>query len=83
MSSREQLFNTIASKRCDDAKLGRMRADRIDHRGLLADEEEVTGAMEHASHSIVPRKVANSEPADLASADVPLNTCAPDDRTQT
>jgi hypothetical protein len=42
MSSREQLFNTIASDRCDDAQLGKMGADRIDHRGLLADKE-VTG----------------------------------------
>jgi hypothetical protein len=32
MSSREQLFHTIASDRCDDAKLGKMGADRIDHR---------------------------------------------------
>jgi hypothetical protein len=46
MSSREQLFNTIASDRCDDAKLGKMGADRIDHRGLLADKE-VTGDGEH------------------------------------
>src|SRR5947209_18650334 len=35
----EQLFNTITSDRCDNAKLGKMRADCIDHCGLLADEQ--------------------------------------------
>ena len=29
MSSREQLFNTIASDLCDDTKLGKMGTDRI------------------------------------------------------
>ena len=38
MSSREQLFNTIASDRGYDAKLGKMGADCIDQRGLLADD---------------------------------------------
>jgi hypothetical protein len=42
----EQLFNTIASDRCDDAKLGQMRADRIDHCGLLANEQ-MARAVEH------------------------------------
>jgi hypothetical protein len=40
----EQLFNAIASDRCDDAKFCEMGADRIDHRGLLANEQ-VTGAI--------------------------------------
>ena len=52
MSSREQLFNTIASDRCDDAKLGKMGADRIDHRGLLANEQMAR----HSLRSAVSRK---------------------------
>jgi hypothetical protein len=33
------LIDTPASDRCDDAKLGKMRSGRIDHRSLLTDEE--------------------------------------------
>jgi hypothetical protein len=33
------LIDTPASDRCDNAKLGEMRSDRIDHRSLLTDEE--------------------------------------------
>jgi hypothetical protein len=36
----------IASDGRDNAELGKMGADRIDHRSLLADEQ-VAGAMEH------------------------------------
>jgi hypothetical protein len=42
----EQLFNSIAADRCDNAKLGKMSADRVDHGGLLA-HEQMAGAMEH------------------------------------
>ena len=35
----EQLLDTPATDWCDNAKLSKMRADRIDHSGLLADEE--------------------------------------------
>ena len=35
----EQLLDTIASDRRDDAKLGKMGPDRINHRGLLANEQ--------------------------------------------
>jgi hypothetical protein len=42
----EQLFNTITSDRCDNAKLCKMRTDRIDRCGLLANEQ-MAGAMEH------------------------------------
>src|SRR4029077_950595 len=42
----EQIFNTIAPNRRNDAKLGKMGTDRIDHCGLLADEQ-MAGAMEH------------------------------------
>jgi hypothetical protein len=40
------LFNTITSDRCDNAKLCKMGTDRIDHCGLLANEQ-MAGAMEH------------------------------------
>jgi hypothetical protein len=40
----EQLVHTIASDRCDDAKLRKMSPDRIDHLGLLADKR-MTGAV--------------------------------------
>ena len=42
----EQLLDTIASHRGDNPKLGEMSADRIDHRGLLADEQ-MARTMEH------------------------------------
>ena len=35
----EQLLDTIASNRCDDAKLRKMSPDGIDHRRLLPDEQ--------------------------------------------
>src|SRR6516162_3602500 len=35
----QQLFDTMASDRCDNPKLGKMGANGIDHRGLLADEQ--------------------------------------------
>ncbi len=34
----EQFLDTIAPDRRDDPELGKMGTDRIDHRGLLADE---------------------------------------------
>src|SRR4029078_4715728 len=40
----EQLIDTITSDRCNDAKLRKMSTDRINHRGLLADEQ-MTGTM--------------------------------------
>src|SRR5207249_2178597 len=42
----EQFLDTIAPDRSDDPVLGKMGADRIDHRGLLADEE-MARPMEH------------------------------------
>ena len=41
----EQLFDTMASDRCDDPERGKMGADGIDHRRLLADEQ-VTGTVQ-------------------------------------
>jgi hypothetical protein len=42
----EQLFKTIASDRCNNAKLGKMGTDRVDHCGLLANKQ-VPRAMKH------------------------------------
>src|SRR5262249_30662095 len=44
----EQLFNTIASERCNNAKLGKMGTDRVDHCGVLANKQ-VPRAMNPAS----------------------------------
>jgi hypothetical protein len=38
ISDAEQLLDTVASDRRDDPELSQVRADGIDHRGLLADE---------------------------------------------
>jgi hypothetical protein len=54
------LFNAIASDRCEDAKLGKMRADRIDHRGLLANEQ-MAGAMEHQA-ALLLRGLGRDDP---------------------
>jgi hypothetical protein len=35
----KRLIGTAASERCDNAKIGKMRSDRIDHRSLLTGEE--------------------------------------------
>ena len=35
----EQLFDPIAADRGNDPKLGKMRADRVDHRSLLTDQD--------------------------------------------
>jgi hypothetical protein len=40
----EQLLDTMAADRRDDAKLRKVSPDRVDHRGLLANEQ-MTGAM--------------------------------------
>jgi hypothetical protein len=40
------VFKTIASDRRDDAKLGKMGTDRVDHCGLLANKQ-VPRAMKH------------------------------------
>jgi hypothetical protein len=41
----EQLFDPIASDRRDDPELGKMRADDVDHRGLLANKQ-MTGTVQ-------------------------------------
>src|ERR1700736_1652012 len=42
----QQFRNPFAPDRCNNAELGEMRSDRINHRGLLADEQ-VARAMKH------------------------------------
>jgi hypothetical protein len=49
----EQLFNTIAPRR-NDPEFGKMGADRIDHCGLLTDEE-MAGAVEHQTALLLQR----------------------------
>src|SRR4029077_570099 len=50
----EQFLNAIASDRRDDPELGKMGTDRIDHRGLLADEQ-MARAMEHQAALLLAR----------------------------
>src|SRR6266581_4106593 len=50
----EQCLDPIASDRRDDAELGKMGTDRIDHCSLLADEQ-VACAMQHQAHSMTER----------------------------
>src|SRR2546426_7899555 len=50
----EQFLDTIAPDRSDDPVLGKMGADRIDHRGLLADEE-MARPMEHQAALLLGR----------------------------
>jgi hypothetical protein len=42
----EQLLNTFTSDRRDDAKLGKMGADRVNHGSLLTNEQ-MPSAMKH------------------------------------
>ena len=42
----EQLLDTAAPDRCNDPELGKMSPDRINHRGLLTDEQ-MACAVEH------------------------------------
>ena len=48
------MFDTLASHRRYDPKLGQMGADCIDHRGLLADEE-MARAMQHQAALLLGR----------------------------
>ena len=50
----EQVLDTIASDRCDDPELAKMRADRINHRGLLTDKQ-MARAMEHQTALLLGR----------------------------
>src|SRR4029453_15748194 len=48
----EHLPDAIAPYWCDDAKLGKVGADRVDHRSLLADEE-MPRTMKHQTGLLV------------------------------
>ena len=50
----EQLFDTVSANRRDDAELGKVGADRIDHCSLLA-HEEMARAMEHEAALLLGR----------------------------
>jgi hypothetical protein len=56
----KRLIYTPTSDRCDNAKLGKMRSDRIDHRSLLTDEE-MARAMEHQA-ALLFRRLRLHEP---------------------
>ena len=42
----EQLLNTMAPNWCNNPEFGKMGSDRVDHRGLLTNEQ-MAGAVEH------------------------------------
>jgi hypothetical protein len=48
------MFNTIAPDRRNDAEFRKMGADRIDHCGLLTDEQ-MAGAVEHQAALLLER----------------------------
>src|ERR1700740_3287316 len=50
----EQLFDTVSANRRDDAELGEVGADSIDHRSLLANKK-VACAMEHQAALLLGR----------------------------
>src|SRR5450631_2705716 len=50
----QQFSHSFASDRRDNAELGKMRPDRIDHRGLLADEQ-MAGAVKHQAALLLRR----------------------------
>ena len=56
----EQLLHTLAPDRRDDPKLGKMGTDRIDHRGLLTDEQ-MARAMKHQA-ALLLRGLGLDEP---------------------
>jgi len=76
----EQLLDTIASHRGDNPKLGEMSADRIDHRGLLADEQ-MARTMEHQTALLLSGlgldepHVGSVTASQIASASVALFFC--------
>jgi len=56
----QQFRNSIAPYRCDDAGLGKVSPDRINHRGLLADEQ-VACAVKHQA-ALLLRRLGWHEP---------------------
>src|SRR5712671_74964 len=56
----EQLLDPVAPDRCNDSELGKMGPDRIDHRGLLTDEQ-VARAVQHQA-ALLLRSLGRHEP---------------------
>jgi hypothetical protein len=56
----EQFLDAVASDWRDDPELSKMGTDRIDHRGLLADEE-MARAMEHRAAEEIGEKYDRDE----------------------
>ena len=50
----QQFRDTFAPDRRDNAELGKVRSDRINHRGLLADEQ-MAGAVKHQAALLLRR----------------------------
>jgi len=50
----KQFLDAAAAHHRDNAELGQMRADGIDHRGLLADEQ-MSGPVQHQARLLVGR----------------------------
>jgi hypothetical protein len=63
----EQGLHPIAANRCDDAELGKMRADRIDHCGLLPNEQ-VPRPMKHQAALLLGVLVATNRILALVTA---------------
>jgi len=62
------LIDTPTSDRCDNAKLGKMRSDRIDHRSLLTDEEMARAWFPRANSLPMPIGIGLGAIPDLAAA---------------
>jgi hypothetical protein len=56
----QQFRNSFAPDRRDNAELGKVRSDRIDHRGLLADEQ-MAGTVKHQA-TLLLRRLCWHEP---------------------
>ena len=63
----QQFRNSIAPYRCDDAGLGKVSPDRINHRGLLADEQ-VACAVKHQAALLLRRPRGTNRMLALATA---------------
>jgi len=62
------LIDTPTSDRCDNAKLGKMRSDRIDHRSLLTGEEMARAWFPRANSLPMPIGIGLGAIPDLAAA---------------
>src|SRR5450432_448110 len=56
----EQFLDTAAPNRCNDPELGKMAPDRVDHRGLLTDEQMARSVQQQAT--LLLRSFGGHEP---------------------